>query len=73
MTPQALRDTYKYVLMRRNRNGTATRIRSGITNDLERREREHQRTYGSNVFIRQVGHKTTGEAARAWEAQQPDS
>lgn len=62
------RDTYKYVLKRGRK-----RIRSGITNDLERREQEHRRDYGSDVHILQVGRRTTREAARDWESGQSDS
>ena len=38
------RDTYKYHLKRGNRI-----LKSGITNDLDRREGEHQRKYGDDV------------------------
>ena len=65
---QKPRDTYKYTLMNGRR-----RIRSGITNDLDRREQEHQREFGANVRIRQVGRRTNRKAAREWEKQQPDS
>ena len=59
------RDTYKYHLKRGNEV-----IRSGITNDLDRREKEHQRTYGKDVHVQQVGHRTTRENAREWEKKQ---
>lgn len=62
------RDTYKYVLKRGRK-----RIRSGITNDLERREQEHRRDHGSDVRILQVGRRTTRDAARDWESDQSDS
>ena len=65
---QAPRDTYKYVLKRGN-----TRLRSRITNNLDRREQEHQRDYGENVHITKVGRKTTRDGALEWERQQPDS
>lgn len=39
---------------------------SGITKDLERREEEHQQKW-PNGHIKQVGRKTTEEAARNWE------
>ena len=68
MAKQRRRDTYKYTLTRGGR-----RIRSGITNDLDRREREHQRDFGSDVRIRQVGRKTNRDAARKWERDQRDS
>ncbi len=44
------RDTYKYHLKKGKKI-----IRSGITNDLERREREHKSEYGDNVHIQKVG------------------
>ena len=59
------RDTYKYHLKRGNKL-----IRSGITNDLGRREKEHQRNYGKDVHIQQVGNRTTREGAREWEKKQ---
>ena len=59
------RDTYKYHLKRGNKV-----IRSGITNDLNRREKEHQRNYGKDVHVQQVGHRTTREGAREWEKKQ---
>lgn len=65
---QKPRDTYKYTLYKGRK-----RFRSGVTKDLERREREHQRAFGQNVHIRQVGRRTTPDAARRWERDQPDS
>ncbi len=59
------RDTYKYHLKRGN-----TILRSGITNDLDRREGEHKRKYGKDVHIYQVGRITTKESAKEWEDQQ---
>ena len=59
------RDTHKYHLKRGNRI-----IRSGVTNDLDRREGEHQREYGDDVHITQVGRRTTRPAARDWEKDQ---
>lgn len=59
------RDTNKYHLKRKNKI-----IRSGITNDLERREKEHQQTYGIDVHITKVGNKTTREGAKDWEKKQ---
>ncbi len=56
------RDTYKYHLKQGDKI-----IRSGITNDLDRREREHQRDFGDGVHIQQVGRRTTREGAREWE------
>ena len=57
----AERDTYKYHLIKGRRI-----VHRGITNDLERRQREHQKTRPGSE-IRQVGRKTTREAALKWE------
>jgi len=47
-------------------------VHSGITNDLERREAEHQQKPGqSKGHIKQVGYRTTRENALAWEREQP--
>lgn len=59
------RDTYKYHLKRGRQV-----IRSGITNDLERREKEHQRDYGKDVHLQKVGRATTRDGARDWEKDQ---
>jgi len=59
------RDTHKYHLKRGNRI-----IRSGITNDPDRREKEHQRDYGKDVHIQTVGRRTTRAGARDWEKGQ---
>ena len=59
------RDTYKYNLKEGNKI-----IHTGITNDLERRESEHQQNYGNNVHIKKVGNQTTREAALKWEDEQ---
>ena len=56
------RDTYKYHLKQGDKI-----IRSGITNDLDRREKELQRDYGKDVHVQQVGRRTTREDAREWE------
>jgi predicted GIY-YIG superfamily endonuclease len=43
-------------------------VHGGITQDLERRELEHQQHRGwGKGHIKQVGRKTTEEAARDWE------
>ena len=55
------RNTYKYQF----KDGRRI-VHGGITNDLERRETEHQQEWPSG-HIKQVGNKTTEEAARAWE------
>lgn len=59
------RNTNKYHLKIKNKI-----IRSGITNDLDRREREHQREYEDKVHIVKVGNTTTRKAARKWEKEQ---
>ncbi len=56
-----LRDTYK------NQGKIGKKIvHGGITNDLERREAEHKQKWPDG-HIKQVGRKTTEEAARKWE------
>ncbi len=42
---------------------------AGVTTDLERRERQHQRKWPSG-HICKVGNVTTTDAARMWEEQQ---
>jgi predicted GIY-YIG superfamily endonuclease len=54
-------DTYKYQYKRGNKV-----LHGGITNDLDRREDEHQEKWPDG-HIKQVGRKTTEEAARRWE------
>ena len=61
----ATRDTHKYHLKRGNKI-----IRSGITNDIDRREKELQQEYGENVHITKVGNATTRDGARNWEKEQ---
>ncbi len=41
-------------------------VHGGITEDLERREQEHQEKWPEG-HIRQVGRRTTEDAAREWE------
>jgi predicted GIY-YIG superfamily endonuclease len=60
-----MRDTYKY----RFTKGRKT-VHVGITNDLERREREHKAKYGEDGHIRQEGRATTRLAALEWEREQ---
>lgn len=55
------RRTYKYQFKIGNEI-----VHGGITNDLERREQEHKREWPEG-HIRQVGRRTTEEAARKWE------
>ena len=58
------RDTYKYHQKKGNKI-----VHTGITNDLERREQEHQQRWPkSHIF--QVGHRTTEDGARQWENKQ---
>lgn len=57
------RDTYKYQFKDGNKI-----LHGGITDDLERREREHQQKW-SGGHIKQVGRKTTEDAARNWEKE----
>lgn len=59
------RDTYKYHFKVGNKI-----VHSGITDNLERREREHKVKW-PNGHIFQVGRRTTEEAAKKWEEQQP--
>ena len=55
------RDTYKYQFKVGNKI-----VHGGITNDLERREIEHQQKWPRG-HIKKVGNKTTDDAARKWE------
>ena len=55
------RDYYKYHLKRGHRV-----IHRGITNDLTRRETEHQEEF-PNSRILQIGRRTTRQAALDWE------
>ena len=59
----APRDTYKYHFKVGNKIE-----HGGITQDLERREQEHQQDHPKG-HIKQVGHKTTEKAARKWEKE----
>ncbi len=43
-------------------------VHGGITKDLERREQEHLQKWPSE-HIKQVGRKTTEDAARKWEKE----
>ena len=58
------RDTYKYQFKLGKKI-----VHGGITDDLERREQEHQAKYGLKGHIKQVGRRTTEEAAREWEEE----
>ena len=57
------RDTFKYHF--RKGNKTAHR---GITDNLERREQEHQQRYGGGHIVK-IGRRTTREAAEKWERE----
>jgi len=57
------RGTYKYHMKVGNRI-----VHRGITNDLDRREQEHQQNW-SNAHISKVGNVTTREAALKWEQE----
>ena len=59
----AKRDVSKYHLWKDGRV-----VHRGITNDLSRREGEHQAEYPSSR-ISQVGRQTTREAALQWERE----
>lgn len=65
MSKQGKRDTYKYRAMKNRRT-----VHVGITNDLGRREHEHNRDIGPGVRLVQEGRRTTREAALKWERQQ---
>ncbi len=54
-------DTYKYQV----RVGRKI-VHGGITDDPERREKEHQQKW-PNAKLPQVGRRTTEKAAREWE------
>ena len=43
---------------------------SGITDDLEKREREFKRKFGEDGYIKQVGSATSLDAALVWESGQ---
>ena len=60
------RTTYKYHFKTGNKI-----VHTGTTNDIDRRELEHQQKPGwENGHIFQVGYRTTREAALAWENEQ---
>ena len=62
----AFLDTYKYHFKVGNKI-----VHTGITIDLKRREQEHQQRHGwSKGRIKQVGERTTRDAAIAWEMKQ---
>ena len=55
------RDTYTYDFKIGNKI-----VHSGITNDLERREQEHQQRWAKG-HIKKIGNAKTEDAARKWE------
>lgn len=57
------RDHYKYHYKIGNNI-----VHGGITNDLERRENEHQQKWPKG-HITQIGRRTTEDAARMWEKE----
>ena len=59
------RDTYKYHIKVGNKI-----VHTGITNDLHRRGREHQRDFGERSHIVQVGRAVSRESALEWEREQ---
>ena len=61
------RDSYKYHFKKGNRI-----VHTGITNNLERREQEHQERFGNDGHIKQVGRATTRDAALKWEREQAE-
>jgi len=56
-----MRDTYKYHLKHSRRI-----VHGGVTSSLSQREQEHQTKYPRSK-IKQVGKRTTREAALEWE------
>lgn len=57
------RDTYKYCL---KSGGKVVYV--GITNNLERREKEHQSTSPGSL-VEKIGRRTTRTAALKWESE----
>ena len=61
------RDTFKYHFKIGNRI-----VHTGITNDLDRRESEHQQTFDESGHISKVGRATTRDQALKWEREQAE-
>lgn len=61
------RDTYKYKFLVDGKI-----VHHGITNDLDRREKEHQNSRSSweKGKIEQIGSAVTHESAKEWERDQ---
>ena len=62
------RTMYRYHLKMGNKI-----IHTGVTNNLDRRESEHKQEFGDKVHIKQVGYRTTCEAALQWEDEQREA
>ena len=63
MAKSSVRDTYKYAFKIGNKI-----VYFGVTNDLERREAEHQTRWPDGHVV-QVGYRTTRQAALVWERE----
>jgi len=61
------RNTYKYHFKKGNKI-----LHTGLTNDIERREKENQQTFGAGGHIKRVGNATTRDAALKWESEQTE-
>ena len=59
----SIKDTYKYQI---KKGGKV--VYRGITNDLDRRESEHQEKF-PDTQVKQVGRQTTRKAALKWERE----
>ncbi len=55
------RDTYKYHLIKDRKV-----VHRGITDDKDRRTREHQQEF-PNSRLKQIGRRTTRDAALEWD------
>ena len=59
------RGTTKYRVVKNRKT-----VHVGITNNPERREKEHQREHGVNARLVKEGRRTTREGALRWEREQ---
>lgn len=57
----SIRDTHRYHFIQGGKI-----VHRGITNDLDRREAEHQSTFGGG-WIKQIGPAVTRNSALKWE------
>ena len=65
----AARDTYRYQLIRLHPEGSGKSVvYRGITDDLERREREHSEKF-PDTQVKQVGRLSTRRDAETWLAE----